>query len=351
MIVISTRGAAVGIVGAVRLTGSVRAEWRCAIKWFQLDSDAPNDPRLKAIRRRGVEPNREQSAVGALVLLWCYVANQGASEPGLGVQRNGEPLDLELMAVECFFDSPSQLTDFLDYAAQVGHIHQRLWTEKRIVFLPAMWERVSAYYRSKARKMQFATGQQVVDAVLSGPLDTQAGPKRPRKAPAGPTVQTRQTLQTEERKSVGPAGHAPNPVRPSSLLDDNAGPDQVQQLVVIWNTERTKGPKIQQVPDSRRRQMLARLKDHPNLDDWRRVVRYVNGQRWCNAPGTGEHPNWRMDIDFLLRPGKFQAALERLQAEKPAGEAGQVGRDASRGRTGYTPGDYAGLGKAHETSS
>lgn len=299
------------------------------MKWFQTDSDAPNDPKLKTIIRRGVEPNRGQAAAGAIFLLWCYVANHGKGEPGLGIRADGRPLALDEMAGETMFDDIDQLRDFIDYAADRGHVHPEVWKQKGVVFLPAMWERVSAYYRSKARKMDYQTAQEVVDAVLAG--SAQGGPARPVKAL--PTNKpTRQTKPTDQGKSVGPAGQ--------DLLGDT-GPDQVDALVKLWNDERKPGPAIRGVPASRRRAMQQRLREHPNLDDWRRVVRYLNGQKWCNAPGTGDHPNFRMDIDTLLKPGKFQTALERSMVERPAATDGTVGRDAARGRTGAKPGVFA----------
>jgi len=300
------------------------------VKWFQTDSDAPNDPKLKAIIRHGVEPTRGQAAAGATFLLWCYVANHGKGEPGLGIRSDGSPLSLDEMAGECLFEDVAGLRTFLDYAAGRSHIHPEIWQQQGIVFLPAMWERVSAYYRSKARKLEYSTAQEVVNAVLAGAVQAPTGPKQPVKAL--PTKPTKPTKPTDTGKTVGPAGQG--------LLED-AGPDQVAALVQLWNTERQPGPKVQAVTDSRRRAIQLRLKDHPNLEDWRKVIRYLNGQKWCNAPGTGDHPNFRMDLDTLLKPGKFQTALERSNTERPASADGTVGRDAARGRTGAKPGEFA----------
>lgn len=116
-------------------------------------------------------------------------------------------------------------------------------------------------------------------------------------------------------------------------------PDQVDAVVKIWNTERKPGPRVQRMTPQRRAGILKALKLVPDLNVWRDVVRFINGQRWCNAAGTGEHPNWRMDFDHLLKPGKLLAAIERMKCEPTAGS-----RDARRGTTGTKTGKYAALG-------
>jgi len=296
------------------------------VRWFQTDSDAPNDPKLKAIIRRGVEPNPNQAAAGATFLLWCYLANHGKGDPGLGIRADGTALPLSEMASECLFDGQAQLVKFLDYAAELGHVHAEVWQKRRVVFLPAMWERVSAYYRSKARKTNYETAQAVVEAVLAGTIKAQAGPERPAKAL--PDKPTKPTLPTDLEK-----------IGDLDLLSE-AGPDQIDAVVKLWNTERKPGPLVQKMTEGRREAIRLRLKDHPNLEDWRTVIRYINRQAWCNAPGFGEHAKFRMDLDTLLKPGKFQAALERCSLDKPQAAGEASGRDASRGKTGVVAGKF-----------
>jgi hypothetical protein len=255
------------------------------------------------------------------------VANHGKGEPGLGVRTDGTALSLAEMAGECLFDTTEQLTGFLDYAAGLGHVHEAVWQQKRIVFIPAMWERISAYYRSKARKMNYATSQEVIAAVLAGTI-------RPTVAHSGddPALQTnKQTNNTNQhhQKNIG-----------TTLLDDG-GPDQAEAVMALWNAERQPGPHVTKLPKGRRTRILKVLKDYPNLEDWRIVIRYINRQRWCNAPGSGDFPNFRMDLDGILKPGKFQKLFENQRMERPVAAGGQTGRDVSRGRTGAKPGKFA----------
>lgn len=226
------------------------------------------------------------------------------------------------MAGECLFDTVDQLMDFLHYAAELRHIDPVLWDAKGIVFLPAMWERTSAYWRSKARKVQFDSAQQVVDSVMAGGNAARAGSIRPR---------TGATRQTEP--------HLTGPGKEHGGLPFN-DEDQVAGLVKLWNTERKPGPAVRGLPAGRRQKALNALRLHPNLDDWRKVIRWVNGQKWCNAMGSGDHPNWRLDFDFVIRPGKVQNLLERLASDSQQ-PPGTMGKDASRGRTGVQPGKFA----------
>lgn len=282
---------------------------------------------MKAIIRRGVEPNRAQAAAGATFLLWCYVANHGKGEPGLGLRADGTALSMAEMASECLFDSEDALVDLLDYMAGLGHVHQAIWQQKRIVFLPAMWERVSAYYRGKARKMNYQTAQEVVAAVLDGTIRDHLGHAGAGKAL--PTKPTNQPNKQDPQREGGP-----------DLFSDT-GPDQVEAVVQLWNTERRPGPHIAKA-GSRAAGIRKVLKDYPNLEDWRTVIRYINRQQWCNAPGTGTHPTFRMGMDTLVRPGQFQKLLEQAATDKGAASPdGVVGRDNSKGRTGRRPGEFA----------
>ncbi len=133
-----------------------------------------------------------------------------------------------------------------------------------------------------------------------------------------------------------------------SLFDDSE-PTSVDALVEVWNTERQPGPKVTRTLPAARRQAAQRaLKEVPNLADWRIVIRYLNSQPFANAPGTGSHGTWRASLDWLIKPGKCAEYLERQRLDGTrAGERdGElVGRDASRGRTGWQRGKYTGLGR------
>lgn len=137
-------------------------------------------------------------------------------------------------------------------------------------------------------------------------------------------------------------GPDPSSRDPKSVGTDAHAPDRVQALIDLWNSERKPGPLVKHLTDQRRRQIELRLREHPNLADWRSAVQFINRQRWCNAPGTGDYPDYRMDFDTLLRPGKLAGMLEKLTLDRSnASTDGSVGRDASRGRTGAKRGEFA----------
>ncbi len=331
------------------------------MKWYQVDSDAPNDPKVRGLLRTG-----GQQAAGGLFLLWCFIANHGKGDPGLGVRTGGGALDLGEMADECYFASSAELRAFLDRLAERNLIHAEVWRQREIVFLPAMWNRLAAYYRSKARKMAYASVDDLVAAVLVGggpelPKADGPGLIQPKPKPDGP-IQPKPdhggrilpmpggfgptSQDSTEHDSTGGSKALPL-ARPddadfmaANLLAD-AGADQVDALVKVWNEERKPGPAVREVTAGRRRAAIVALKANPNLDDWRRVIRYINGQKWCNAQGGGDHPNWRLDLDYLLKPGKFTKSMEAAAMARPESPGGLVGRDASRGRTGVKVGAFA----------
>lgn len=243
---------------------------------------------------------KAQAAMGATFLLWCFVATHGKGEPGLGVKADGQPLPLVEMASECCFDGTVELSGFLDQLAELGHIHLDVWQQKQVVFLPAMWQRVSGYYRSKGRKGEFKEPQQVADMVLAGPV--RAG--RSKRA-AQAALQDTQDIQDQQDRQTEPAdlfGHLPT---------IGEMEDQVDAVIRVWNEERKPGPKVSRLTGIRKARVLVVLREYPNLEDWRTAIRWLNGQDWCNASGRGDHPNWRADLDYLIRPGRFTSVMER----------------------------------------
>lgn len=151
---------------------------------------------------------------------------------------------------------------------------------------------------------------------------------------------------TSVKKSVEKS-HANTPVPVSvpvvgDLLGEEEAP-QVGALVTLWNTTRSPGPKVQGTMTATRQQRIrAALKAYPNLTDWKQVIQWVNSQPWMNAPGTGDHPTWRADLDFLAKPGNLAKYLERARLDQ-ATRTGPIGRDATKGRTGVEPKKYAHL--------
>lgn len=287
------------------------------VKWFQNDSDAPNDPKVKAAMRQGtalVNGNlmASQAVAGAIWLLWCYVAAHGEGVPGLGVKEDGSPLDLAEMADECLFDDEGQLMRLLDYLAEKKHIDPDQW-RGGVVFLPAMKKRADEYAKRKGRAV---------------PAAGESGGLFPRIPPEVPLQDKTLQHTTENQTDTG--------------LLQAAGPDQVDALVAIWNEDRKPGPKVGHVNPTRRRAILKAMKAHPDLTEWRRLIAWINGQPWMNAQGTGNHPKWRAELDFVCKPGKVDQLLDRMKADRGAVRAdGTEGRNATKGRTGFKRGEFA----------
>lgn len=305
------------------------------VKWFQVDGDTPNDPKMKALMRRGVAANASQSAIGAVFLLWCFIAWHGEGEPGEGVRHDGRALNLQDMADECLFSSVDELKALLDHLAERGHIDPDRWRDG-VVFLPAMNRRGLVYLRSKGR-LPGAKGEKVATTkAQSGagraPSGHHAGTERAPggtvRAPGGgktPLQDTTEQDATEQNQGQG------------LPFDSETTAAKVLQL---WNAERKPGPLVRLPVDAKRMKNLAAVvRTYPDLADWRLVVRFINSQPWANAPGDGDHAEYRLPLDLLLRPGKFGAMLDRARMAPAAGTAG--GRNAAKGRTGAVAGEFS----------
>jgi hypothetical protein len=123
------------------------------MKWFQLDTDMPHDPRIKAVARSlGVE------GVGGLVLLWCHVARYG-SEPGVAIDSAGQPLHLDDI------QETTQLTrekfhELIDICVKTGHFRRETWEQHHGIWIPALQRRADTYARKRALRQQLNfTGQ------------------------------------------------------------------------------------------------------------------------------------------------------------------------------------------------
>ncbi len=89
-------------------------------------------------------------------------------------------------------------------------------------------------------------------------------------------------------------------------------------LQTLWNDTRDPGPKVSELTKERRRRYTKALETHPDLDEWATVIRWLNTQPWANAPGSGEHANWRATLDWLAKPGKLAEKLELARADAQA---------------------------------
>ena len=293
------------------------------MRWFQVDSNTPNDPKIKALMRYGLAaggPTMARDILGQVFLLWCYVAQYGEAAPGLGVKADGTPLDLDEMAEELML-TPMQLTGLLDLLADRKLIDPEHWG-RGIVFLRGMLKRAETYARSKGRAIPGGSGR----------IRADAGEIRPKPPLQDKTVQD----NTEDQK------HGAIAPPPAADLLTGAGEDQVDALVRIWNAERLPGPKVSLLTDSRRRAYGRALKAQPDLQHWRTVIGWLNRQKWANASGDGDHGTWRATLDWLAKPGKLAEKLDQAMADRVTVRAdGTEGRNAAKGRTGIKRGHFA----------
>lgn len=275
---------------------------------------------------------------GLLMDTWCFTARQDKARPGYCEYSDQRPIPPEVVAeqvgvLHSFFEQ------CMTAAADAGHILKGEWSEQRLIVFPAMVKRADTYTK---RRMES-------DAKAS---------KRKGKWTRSKRIETKfehsSTSSSESTTPVHVPVSVPVPSEKGSeptgdLFTDDQEQTNVDALVDIWNTERQPGPRVMRAMPAARRQAAQRaLKEIPNLADWRTVIRFLNSQPFANAPGTGSHGTWRASLDWLIRPGKCAEYLERarLDGARSTERIGEVvGRDASRGRTGWQRGKFTGLGR------
>lgn len=106
---------------------------------------------------------------------------------------------------------------------------------------------------------------------------------------------------------------APAPaLAPAPLLLTSPTPSAAA-LVDLWNQSVTAPiPQVTKLTAGRISKYNARLKAFPDLALWRSVISWVNGQDWCRASGTGDHPNWTATLDWLCKSDdQVQRYIER----------------------------------------
>lgn len=115
------------------------------MKWFQVDSDTPNDPRIKAISRElGAE------GVGGLFLLWCFVADHGC-KPGRSVDSASRPFPIEDL-IEASKLEKTRFDRLIAICTESGHFKKDAWTDRQEIFIPAMRRRADTYTKRKGRR-------------------------------------------------------------------------------------------------------------------------------------------------------------------------------------------------------
>jgi len=117
------------------------------VKWFQLDSDMPDDPKIRAVAR-AFGP----AGIGGLVGLWCHVAKHGRA-PGVGIDSRGAPLPVDDLAAASLLPD-DQFGALVDLCVRSGHFRREAWEQHRGIWIPAMARRADQYARRVARGQQ-----------------------------------------------------------------------------------------------------------------------------------------------------------------------------------------------------
>jgi hypothetical protein len=75
----------------------------------------------------------------------------------------------------------------------------------------------------------------------------------------------------------------------------------------VWNEHRGVLPKVLKVTGDRERKARARLREEPDLGQWKDAIIKLSHWEW----GTGHNDSgWMADFDYLLRPGTMVKASE-----------------------------------------
>lgn len=117
------------------------------VKWFQLESDMPHDPKIRAVTR-ALGP----AGLGGLTAVWCHIARHGAS-PGRAINSRGEALPLEELQ-EASGLPADQFGQLLEICLRTRHFKVEEWERCRGIWIPAMERRADRYTKELRRRQQ-----------------------------------------------------------------------------------------------------------------------------------------------------------------------------------------------------
>jgi hypothetical protein len=111
---------------------------------------------------------------------------------------------------------------------------------------------------------------------------------------------------TPEAGSDEPSITIIEPSEVKSSDDDALSPDDV---IEGWNAlaEECGLPVVRKLTETRKRKLRTRLKQFPNIEDWRRALTEIRANRWMHGDNDR---GWRADFDFLLQDKSFTKLTE-----------------------------------------
>ena len=130
---------------------------------------------------------------------------------------------------------------------------------------------------------------------------------------------------------------------PDDLLDIPLANDQrpEAEALRLWNetAKRIGLPLAQRLTDQRRKALKIRLSESGGLDGWGMALAKIEASSFLTGKTgrTGEHANWRCEIDFILKQSKFTKLMEGGFDDPPNGtkQRGGLGETlAELGRAG-----------------
>ena len=104
--------------------------------------------------------------------------------------------------------------------------------------------------------------------------------------------------------------------RDMSSGDDQSLENEIQDVVRAWNelADERDLPKITKVTPTRRKQIVARLKEY-DVDDWSKALTAIYRSKFlCGENDRG----WKANFDFLLQPSSFTKLIEGAYDGKKA---------------------------------
>jgi hypothetical protein len=115
------------------------------MKWFQVDSDTPNDPKIRAlVRELGA------AGMGGLFFLWCHIADHGIRKPGWSLDSFGRPMPVEELIDASKLSEP-EFSKLAVICTSSGHWLKRPWERRKVIAIPAMTRRADTYTKRRVR--------------------------------------------------------------------------------------------------------------------------------------------------------------------------------------------------------